>query len=453
MPFARWLVPAPVDLPIGLWGMHADQQGRLRFAGRDILALVAEHGTPVHLLDVARLDANLAAFLEPAGQKAQRAEVYYSFKTQPLPWIIKRLLASGAGAEVISEHELELALHLGAPPHKIVYNGPGKSEASLRKAVQAGIQMLNINHIEEIERVAAAARAVGRKAQVGIRVVTASGWSSQFGCSIASGEAMAAFAHALATPELEVIGLHSHRGVHMHQPSALTAFVGEVLAFADALREKLAFEPRVLNFGGSLGIATVRPLTPLDHRLTRTLQTPVANPLPNGHLTPATYVRKLVETVEEHYRRLALPTPRLLIEPGRALTGNAQALAVRVVTTRTSPDGLDYAVLDGGTNIASILGSELHQLFRVNDFGAAADRHYRLVGPICHPGDVMFPCVRLPRLAAGDTLLVMDSGAYFEPDSTSFSFQRPATIALDANGAHVIRRAESLADMIHRDSY
>jgi diaminopimelate decarboxylase len=121
--------------------------------------------------------------------------------------------------------------------------------------------------------------------------------------------------------------------------------------------------------------------------------------------------------------------------------------------TRSASDGIDYAIVDGGTSIASILKCELHQLYRVTDFGARADREYRLAGPISHPGDILASCIRLPRLAAGDVLLIMDSGAYFEPDSTSFSFPRPATLALDKGTVRIIRRAESFADMIHRDEY
>jgi diaminopimelate decarboxylase len=125
------------------------------------------------------------------------------------------------------------------------------------------------------------------------------------------------------------------------------------------------------------------------------------------------------------------------------------------MTTRQTDEGFTYAVLDAGINIASLLQHELHQIYRVTDFDQQAEstRLYRLVGPICQPGDVTFNCVRLPVLAEGDTLAIMDSGAYFEPDSTSFSFGRPATIAIERGQTRTIRRAETFADMLHRDSY
>lgn len=455
VPFARRLAGPAQGLPIELWNMRVDAQGRLHYAERDVLELVREIGeTPVHLLDVARLDHNLASFL------AAGPEVYFSFKTQPLPFIIRRLLARGAGAEVISEYELRLALHLGAPPDKIIYNGPGKTDASIRIAVESGIQLFCINHLEEVRRVAEIARSVGRKVRVGIRANTSGGWQAQFGCNIASGEALAAYREALTHPELEVVGLHSHRGAHIYTLDELKPFVAEVLAFADTVRA-LGVKLEVIDFGGSLGIPTVKPLSSVDKRLTQTLLTPVGGPAYETRLTPRSYGEALMAQVRSHFSERSLPMPRVAIEPGRALTGNAQALLGRVLTTRDTNSGFSYAVLDAGVNIAGILGHEQHQIFRVTDFGKHATHAsssdesdtqlYRLVGPICQPGDVTFYCVRLPRLAPGDVLMIMDSGAYFEPDSTSFSFRRPATVAIEAGRSFVVRRAESFEDMIHRD--
>jgi diaminopimelate decarboxylase len=453
VPMARLVVGDAPDLPIDLWGMRLGTDGRLLYAGQDVVALAERHGTPLHLLDVARLDANLAAFLAPPESGRPGVEVYYSFKTQPLPWIIKRLVSRGAGAEVISEYELRLARHLGIAADKIIYNGPGKSDASIRMSIEAGILLLNLNHLEEVDRVAAIARSLGRRVRVGVRVTTSSGWSSQFGCSVASGEAMAAFERALAAPELDVIGLHSHRGRHIHHADELAGFVSEVLAFAAELRGRLHFEPKILDLGGSLGIPTVRGLTPVDLRLVETLHTPVAPADPKTSLSATDYVRQLTAIVHAHYQAQGATVPRLAIEPGRALTGNTQALIARVITTRTSPDGLAYAVLDAGVNIAGILRSQLSQIYRVTEYGSTRDTLYRLVGPICQPGDVIYPCVRLPRLSPGDVLMIMDSGAYFEPDSTSFSFQRPGTVAIEGEQVRVVRRAETFEDMIHRDIY
>ncbi len=447
---ARRIAKEGDALPIHLWGMQVNEQGRLCYAGREILELADQSGqTPLQLLDVARLDANLAAF------SGSRAEVFFSFKTQPVPWILQRLMARGAGAEVISEHELRLALHLGAPPERIIFNGPGKSDAGLRLAIESDVLSININHSEELERVVRIARELGQKARVGVRVRGSASWSSQFGCSIASGEAMAVIERALAAPELEVVALHAHNGHHLYTQTDVEFFLREVLEFTDELFARLGFTPQILDVGGSLGVTTVRPLSLFGQRLTQTLLTPLAPPSLRGRLSPEDYVSCVVALVDEHVRDRGRPLPRIVLEPGRALTGNSQILVTRVMTTRETSEGFTYAVLDAGINIASLLRDELHQIYRVTEFDQQAEstRLYRLVGPICQPGDVTVNCVRLPVLVEGDTLAIMDSGAYFEPDSTSFSFGRPATIAIERGETRTIRRSETFADMLHRDSY
>lgn len=452
-PLARLLAPEAHDLPIECWDLSVGQGGALCLGGRALLDLAREFGTPTHVLSAARLDSNLAAFRTPAGREGRRAEVFFSFKTQPLPWIIQRLLAAGAGAEVISEYELRLALHLGATGDRIIFNGPGKSDESIRMAVEANILSLNINHLEEVDRVAAIARSLGRKVRVGVRAVTSFGWSSQFGCSIASGEAMAAFERARACPELDVVALHSHRGSHIHHAGELEAFASELLRFADAVQARLGISLQILDFGGSLGVPTVRSYSAMDKRIVQSLFSPVNGPEPGASLRPEAYARALIERVEAHFAASGATVPRVVVEPGRAITADAQALLARVMTLRSSPEGIQYAVLDAGINIAGIIASERHQVFRVTDFGAPSTSLYRLVGPICQPGDTLFHCVKLPHLAEGDVLLIMDSGAYFEPDSTSFSFPRPPTVALDHGAAVVIRRRESFTDMLARDLY
>ena len=136
------------------WGLEITPQGRLALEGLDLHALGTAWGFPVHVVNGARLRANAQRFLTtPAGQPTG-CEVFYSYKTNPVPGALRRLHALGIGAEVISHYELWLAQQLGVPADKIVFNGPGKSEAGIAEAVSAGVQVLNVNHREEIAAVA-----------------------------------------------------------------------------------------------------------------------------------------------------------------------------------------------------------------------------------------------------------------------------------------------------------
>ncbi len=451
-PVVRALAKAAYRIPRRHWNLALSANGTLQYAAWSVPELLKTFGSPLHIIDDERLRANVAELSGPSAS-GRKLDIFFSYKTQPVPAVLRRLHDLGVGAEVISEFELDLALHLGVPADRIIYNGPGKSEKSIRTAIERDILLLNVNHLEEIESIAAIARSLKRKARVGIRVGTSGGWAMQFGLPIASGEAFEAFRRALALPELAVVGLHSHRGGKIRDAETLQAFVWEVLQFADVLKSKLGYSPEILDLGGSLGVPTVRPYTPRDVRLGQTFHVDVGGEDPARSLSRADYARLVLEQVESHFQAAERPVPRLMIEPGRALTGDAQALACSVMTVRAVPDAPAFAILDAGINLASILRSEYHEVFHASKPEVPRDHRYRLAGPICQPGDVIYQCISLPAMEAGDPLLIMDSGAYFEPDSTAFSFGRPASVMIADGAVRLVRERETFDRLIARDRF
>lgn len=437
------------QIPPEHWGLSRDQRGRLTLDQLALQELSGRFGSPLHVVNAQRLRDNARRFMHvPAG--AQRGcEVFYSYKTNPVPGVLAELHALGVGAEVISPYELWLALRLGVPPGQIVYNGPAKSPESIRQAIELDIQLLNLNHREEIAVVAGIAAQLKKRARVGVRV-TLSGWAAQFGTPVAAGQALATFAEALKYDSLQVVALHVHRGGMIHGADELREFVQQVLAFADALRDRFGLSLEVLDFGGSLGSASVRSLSGRELRMNRTLFKELSAPEPARALGIEAYVALLLESVHRHYLELGQPAPRVFVEPGRALTSDAQLLLTQVLGLKDTPDQT-YAILDAGINLADSCRSEYHQFMLANRDAPARSRPYTLVGPICTPGDTLRWAVRLPELAAGDTLAIMDSGAYFVPFATSFSFPQPGLVLVDEQGARPMRRAETFDDLVSYD--
>jgi diaminopimelate decarboxylase len=149
-----------------------------------------------------------------------------------------------------------------------------------------------------------------------------------------------------------------------------------------------------------------------------------------------------------------MDVPEVVMEPGRALSGNAQALLSTVLEVRHDQP-FSYAVTDVGTAVAPSACHDYHQMgmvHRAQVDGTGAEPVYRVVGPICHLGDVAAPAWQFPPLHRGDVLAMMDAGAYFISDASSFSFHQPGVVAVHADGrVQSIRRVETSADMIHRD--
>lgn len=436
-------------IPLSHFGLEADGGGNVTLCGVRLSELAKESGSPLHVVNLERLRENARRFLAAPTDLTAGCEVFYSYKTNPIPGVLAELHRNGIGAEVISHYELWLALKLGVPPSRIIYNGPAKSEASIRQAIELGIELLNINHREEIGVVARIASELRRKARVGLRV-SLGGWAGQFGTPAAGGQALRAYEEALSSEWLDVVGLHVHRGGMMQAEAEALQFIDGVLSFTDTLREQLGLGLSILDLGGSLGSPSVRGLGGRELRLNRAFFRQIPAPDPARALSIEAYTSLLLTRVREHYARRSEAPPRLFLEPGRAMTSDAQLLLTRVHGLKHDGER-HFAIMDAGVNVAESCRSEYHQIIATQHKGRRTQT-YTIVGPICTPGDTLYWAARLPALEVGDTLAVMDAGAYFVPFSTSFSFPRPGVVLLDGGRITPLRRAETFDDLIRLDA-
>jgi diaminopimelate decarboxylase len=412
--------------------------------------MVARHGSPLFVVDAARLDANARLFRRVPRGAIAGVECYYSYKTNPVSAVLSRLHAQGVGAEVISEYELWLARRLGMNGDRIVLNGPARSRRALETAIEIGA-LVQLNHREEIDVVCQLARNAGKRCRVGLRVVPGAGWGGQFGEPIAGDNALACYREMIERPELEVAALHAHLGGEISQAETVRGLVRGLLDFRGRVRTELGAELGIVDIGGSLACPTVSHHSERDLRLNRALGVDLLPRPPETVLGIEEYLQIAVTEIERRSASENTARPRIFVEPGRAMTANAQFLLCRVIGLKaTGADGLPHALLDAGVNVAEAMRGEYHQIF-VAGPPRARERRYRLVGPICTPMDTLAWAWRLPELAGGDVLAIMDAGAYFVPFSTSFSFPQPAIAMAETGETALVRRAEEFEDMIRRD--
>jgi diaminopimelate decarboxylase len=443
-PFVARRQPTRTDLPLGTWGLDVGPNGTVWSDGIDLAALAAEHGTPLHVVRGDRLDANAVAALATAGA----ADVFSSYKTNPVPGVLARLHRHGIGAEVISPYELWLAMRLGVPGERLIYNGPAKSPESIRAAIRHDVLLVNANSVSEARLIAAIAAEEQRVVNLGLRITVPGAWIAQFGVPDL-GAAADAVRAALDDPWVELRGLHVHRGLTIRSGDTMAAYVGAVLARAAELRDRTGWSPAILDLGGSLACPTSSAVPSRQFRLNRALGADLLPPDPADCLRIADAARLAAELVGRDADDAGWARPRIVLEPGRALTGDTQLLLTRVVDIN---DGaLPHAILDAGMNVAEPVTSEYHQLISVTSPGLPATTPYRLAGPICTPADVLYQHWRLPPLAPGHVLAIMDAGAYFVPFSTTFSFPKPAIVLQDGPAITVLRTRETYDDMTSLD--
>jgi diaminopimelate decarboxylase len=318
----RW-APRREDLPT-TWGLATDTSGTLSLHGTVLRDVLERWGSPLHVVDASRLAENAARFLAPPAGSVRRCDVHCSYKTNPIPGVLRILHATGIGAEVVSAYELWLALTLGVDPRAIVYNGPARSEDSIELALTREIGLININSRREVAPLAALARRLGKKPVVGIRVVVPGAAGGQFGERIDTGAALDTFREALRFPELTVKAIHSHYNGEIASRGQLDRFLSALLSFSAELRTRLGLEIEILDVGGNLACPTVSRLSHRTRKLAETFGCEPTPRPPESVLSIDGYVEHLVRRVEEHFASRGHPAPRIVVEPGRALLGNAQ---------------------------------------------------------------------------------------------------------------------------------
>ncbi|MBN1983840.1 MAG: hypothetical protein JW795_20060 [Chitinivibrionales bacterium] len=431
--------------------MRCNAQGHLVIGGADCTELAATYATPLYVVDSDLIEANYHSFYEHFTAQGITPKIFCSYKTNSTPGIIQVLHGCGAGAEVISPFELDLAFKLGVTPSDIIYNGPNKSIESLKEAVVRKIALINVNSIKEIGELHSIGMALNTRIPVGVRIGTSVGWSGQFGFKVSSGDALEAFRKIQETGNLEPAAIHFHLGTGLKNLSTYAKAIAEAVAFIRLLKEKLGITITILDIGGGYGIPSVRSLNSGESTLYSDYNVPLSAPDVTHHYTIPTIAKVVADTLKQECGRNGIAIPKIYIEPGRAMTCNTQILLGAIGDFKTAEDGNPIAMCDAGLNLALPTTWEYHEMFAANKMNQAAEKYYRIVGPTCSPSDLLTRSKKLPALAAGDLIAVMDAGAYFASFAYSFSFPRAATVLVEKGHSRIIRRRETFDDMLACD--
>lgn len=389
--------------------------------GQDILHLVREHGTPLQIAFGAKAADNLKRASSALTAYGWQDNIFYSYKTNPVPEVLKVLHQNGAGAEVISKRELNLALDLGVSPGRIIFNGIYKSPAALKTAVEKGIKCINIDVPHELDILNELSKTAKERISVGLRVRPRIGWQGQFGHVISDGSAFAMAERIVANNKLDLKTIHFHLGSSNF--ATYRRAVDEALEFIKTIKLKLGADIRALDIGGGFPGKDMRMLTLWEQGWLRLWD----RPWPASAAGPGDGFRVLEETAGYFHRarmKFGLKDLEMWTEPGRLITGDAQVLAVKVVGLRRS-GRKRYAIVDGGrVGAAGPLVGETRKVTVLGKSGARKEK-YEIVGPTCMPWDRLFAGIRLPELSLGDILCIEGAGAYFVPLETEFSFDKP----------------------------
>lgn len=449
-----WLrEPDEVDALVPqLWSATASKvDGVLAVGGVSLPDLAARFGTPAYVLDEADFRGRARAFRDAFADY----DVYYAGKAFLCTAVARWVAEEGLCLDVCSPGELTVAVAAGVDPARIGYHGNNKTVPELERAVELGVGRIVLDSFHEIDRLSRIAEAAGHEVAVMVRVtagveahtheyIATAHEDQKFGFSITTGDAFEAVRRVLGTAaaraggRLRLLGLHSHIGSQIFDSSGFEVAARRVLALHARVRDELGVVMPEMDLGGGFGIAYTTQDSPS---------------------TPATLAAEMSAIVAHECRALGLATPRLSIEPGRAIAGPAVCTVYEVGTVKeVTLDGgarRTYVSVDGGMsdNIRTALYDADYSCTLAGRASTAAPVLARVVGKHCEAGDIVVKDEFLPGdVGPGDLLAVPGTGAYCRSMASNYNHAlRPPVIAVRDGRAEVLVRRETEDDLLRTD--
>jgi diaminopimelate decarboxylase len=414
--------------------------GELRIGGLPIRAVAEQFGTPLFIYDETMLDRKWSRLRQAL---PDAFDIYYSVKANPVRAILQTFLSKGCGLEVASAGELVQAIQAGCPPDRILFAGPGKTDAEIDIALKHSIGEIHIESMREADRIQALSRKLGVTASVSLRINPASevqggamrmgGKPAAFG--IDEEELESCVRHVSRLTSLTLRGLHLFTGTQILDAGVLARQYRKAVALGRQLAAMTGTPPHTIDFGGGLGIPY------FDHE---------------GELDTDRLRDELVVLMSEVAGTPDLKGTRFIVEPGRYLVGESGIYVARVTDVKISR-GKTFVILDGGMHHHLAASGNLGQVIKRNFPLAAITRledsrreTVDLTGPLCTPLDTVGRDVALPPVQPGDLIGIFQAGAYARSASPLgfLSHPTPPEILISDGQTRVIRRRGTVDDML-----
>ena len=397
--------------------------------------LAAEYGTPLYVYSEDHILQRLAAFQQAFA--AVPHTICFAVKANSSLAILRALAEHGAGFDIVSAGELaRVATAVQPALRRTVFAGVGKRADELDAALKAGILLFNVESPAELDLLAARAGALGRPAQIALRVnpdvfaethpYISTGLSAhKFGIEI--GQARALYRRAAQSRWLHPLGVSVHIGSQIRAVEPFGAAMRRVRTLIEQLRED-GIALTHLDAGGGLGVEYTQ-----------------------ADFDPAAAIRSYAEQILAATAGLGL---HLLLEPGRFLVAQAGALVTEVLGVKQNGSESarkTFVITDAGMNdlIRPSLYQAHHEILPVKQAsGSAAEMEVDIVGPVCESGDFFARDRVLSPVKAGDLLAILDAGAYGMSLASNYNTRcRPAEVLVSGTQARLIRRRESFRDL------
>ncbi len=424
-----------------------NREGHLEIGGCDCTALAKTFGTPLYVFDEDYIRGMMKIYRDTiAGEYGDGLVLYASkaFACEAMYAIAKQ---EKIGADVVSGGELYTAMQAGFPAKDICMHGNNKLPREIDYALDCGVGLLVVDNPAEADYLDRACGERGMVQDVLLRInpgveahthkfVQTATPDSKFGFSVQSGAAAEMVGHILPKKHLRLRGFHCHIGSQIFEKQSFCLAAEKCLAFAADMKKEYGFEADTLNLGGGFGIW----YTDEDEKFTA-----------EGY---ADYLRALIGAVKEGCAKYGLKQPRLMIEPGRSVVGEAGITLYTVGAIKDIPGIRKYVAVDGGMfdNPRFCLYGSKYTALLANRADERPTELVSVAGKCCESGDLIGVGMNLPEAHTGDILAVLSTGAYNYSMASNYNrnFIPPAVLVKDGKADYIVK-PQSYADLVRND--
>lgn len=423
--------------------MRINARGHLEIGGCDAVELAQEFGTPLYVMDEMHIRDVCRQYREAFIEK-RGGEVLYASKAFMTLAVCRIVEEEGLGLDVVSGGELYTAMKAGFPPQRIFMHGNNKQPEELKLALEYGVGRIVVDNFRELEMLNSLAGEMGVVVQVLLRVtpgveahtheyIKTGQIDSKFGFTVPNGDALRAVKRCHSLPYLQLKGLHCHIGSQIFDMDSYGYTAGIMMELFKVIRDELGIVLEELNLGGGFGIYYTEEDAPA---------------------TIAEYAEVVTDAVKKKAEEYHLPLPRLIVEPGRSIVGEAGTTLYTVGSIKDIPGVRKYVAVDGGMsdNPRPALYRARYEAVLANKAALSPQEVVSITGKCCESGDMLIWDIALPAVAPGDILAVFCTGAYNYSMSMNYNrLCRPAVVLVREGKADVIVERETYDDLLRND--
>jgi len=438
-----------------------NDKGHLLIEGWDAVELARKFGTPLWVVSERTIGNNFRSIRAAVRDRYSNYELAYAMKANHNAAVVALLRSLGVDRiDCVGINQIRIALQAGFKPSQIIFNGSNKMEEELRAAIQIGVDIINVDNIDELQLLGEIAEEHGVRVKVNIRLrpgydelsesdpdfvrCETGDATNKFGIDVPSGQAFEACQLALALKNVKLLGLHHHIGYTIYPPMRYSlkddlrrqeVSTKDVMDFAGELKKKLRYQVEVMDLGGG----SFRPVPGIEG-------------FGPGRVTEGPTIEQYADTIVSAFRNKlkehGLGQPKLINEIGGGLVSNSTTLLTTVGRIKGLGGGPRLVGLDASayTFVRKLIFPTFyfHSVI-ANKADKQPEEEAILVGQICAPDNITPTTVKLPKVESGDIVAILDQGAYCQSISTQYcAIPRPAAVMVSEKCAEISTERESI---------